>query len=88
MSPDSRPDRRPPGDETYRATLRARTPDGELTTLIVTRQGLGHDARTWLTFDGGWKSTAVMDDAQAAELASQLGAASGARRPGGGDGDG
>ncbi len=45
-------------DETYRGTLRVKNPDGEPATLIVTRQGLGSTTRTWLTFDGGWTSTA------------------------------
>lgn len=70
----------PPRDEPFRATLRARTPDGEFTTLIVTRQGSGRDGLTWLTFDGGWTSTAVLTDPQAAELVAHLDQASGARR--------
>lgn len=63
-------------DESYRATLRVRTPNGEFATVIVTRQGLGHDARTWLTFDGGWRSTAVLPDEHADQLARMLNEAS------------
>ena len=72
MSPSQMP---PPREETYRATVRVRTPDGQFATLIVTRQGAGGRARTWLTFDGGWKSTAVMDDTESARLAGMLGEA-------------
>lgn len=71
------PDLPPPRDETYRATLPARTPDGEQATLIVTRHGLGHAARTWLTFDGGWRSTAVLTDGQSARLVGMLDEAEG-----------
>ncbi len=39
-------------DETFRGAMRGRTPDGEPTTVIVTRQGLGRDGRVWLTFNG------------------------------------
>lgn len=42
-------------DETFRATMPARTPEGEPTTLIITRQGLGDAGRSWLTFDGAIK---------------------------------
>jgi len=63
--------------ERFRATLQVRNPDGEWSTLIVTRQGWGSEGRTWLTFDGGWKATAVLTDQQASELMGQLGQASG-----------
>ncbi|MGH3995744.1 MAG: hypothetical protein ACRDSN_25150 [Pseudonocardiaceae bacterium] len=60
-------------DETFRATLRGRTPEGEPTTLIVTRQGLGRAGRTWLTFHGAIKTTAVLTDQEAGQLAGLLG---------------
>lgn len=59
-------------DETYRATMQVRTPDHEKTTLIVTRQGLGCSARTWLTLDGSIRTTAVLDDTQVSELTTKL----------------
>lgn len=59
-------------DETYRATMQVRTPEHEKATLIVTRQGLGHAARTWLTLDGSIRTTAVLDDQQLSELTSKL----------------
>ena len=65
-----------PRRETFRATLRTRTPDGEWATLIVTQQGLGSVGRTWLTFHGAIKTTAVLTSAETAQLVGQLGEAS------------
>ncbi|MGH3799570.1 MAG: hypothetical protein ACRDTD_05440 [Pseudonocardiaceae bacterium] len=48
--------------------LPARTPEGELSTLIITRQGLGRDGRVWLTFNGEIKTTVVLTNREAAEL--------------------
>ncbi|MGH3813318.1 MAG: hypothetical protein ACRDUV_12815 [Pseudonocardiaceae bacterium] len=67
-----------PRRETYRATLRTRTPDGEWATLIVTRQGSGTTGRAWLTFHGAIKTTAVLTREEARQVAGQLGEASGA----------
>lgn len=69
-----------PREETYRATLRAHTPEGERTTLIVTRQGLGAAGRVWLTFQAAIRTTAVLTDDEARRLAGQVEAASAARR--------
>ncbi len=66
-------------DETFRATLEARTPEGDATTLIVLRRGLGHAARVWLTFDGAIKTTVVMTDPETVRLVGLLGDAQGAR---------
>lgn len=66
-------------DETYRATLRARTPEGDATTVLVLRRGLGHAARVWLTFDGAIKTTAVLTDPETVHLVELLGDAQGAR---------
>lgn len=66
-------------DETFRATLRARTPEGDATTLIVLRRGLGRGGRVWVTFDGAVKTTAVMTDPETAHLVGLLGDAQGAR---------
>jgi hypothetical protein len=68
-----------PSEESFRATLRTRTPEGELATVIVTRQGLGRGGRVWLTFDGAIKTTAVMTDPETGELAELLGKAVAAR---------
>jgi biotin-(acetyl-CoA carboxylase) ligase len=67
-------------DETFRATMRGQTPDGEPATVIVTRQGLGRDGRAWLTFNGAIKTTVVLTDQEAEQLAGLLGDAARARR--------
>lgn len=59
-------------DKTYRATMQVRTPEREKATLIITRQGLGRAARTWLTLDGAIRTTAVLDDQQVSELTRKL----------------
>ena len=66
-------------DETFRATLRARTPEGDVTTLIVLRRGLGRAGRVWLTFDGAIKTTAVLTDPETVDLVGLLGNAQGSR---------
>jgi hypothetical protein len=68
--------------ETFRGTMRGRTPEGERTTVIVTRKGIGSAGRTWLTFNGGMKTTVVLTDQEAGQLPGLLGDASGARKPG------
>ncbi|MGH3799101.1 MAG: hypothetical protein ACRDTD_03030 [Pseudonocardiaceae bacterium] len=68
-------------DETFRATMQGRTPDGESTTVIVTRQGLGRAGRAWLTFNGAIKTTVVLTDQEAGQLAGLLEDAARARRP-------
>lgn len=60
------------GTETFRSTLCVRNPDRGRATLIVTRHGSGHTARIWLTFDGGWTSTAVMDQQETTQLTALL----------------
>lgn len=62
----------PGPDETFRATMRGRTPEGEFTTLIVMRRGRGRAGRTWLTFDGAIRTTVVLTDPETAELAGLL----------------
>lgn len=66
-------------DEMFRATLRTRTPEGALATVIVTRQGLGRAGRVWLTFDGAIKTTAVMNDPETQQLVDLLGQAGSVR---------
>jgi len=41
-------------------------------TLIITRQGLGREARVWLTMHGSIRATAVLDDQQVSQLTSKL----------------
>ncbi len=66
--------------ETYRAALSGRTPEGELSTVIVTRQGVGRDGRVWLTFSGAIKTTVEMTDPEAARLRELIGEATDWRR--------
>ncbi len=65
--------------EVFRGVLQGRTVEGDSATVIVTRQGLGIDARVWLTFDGAIKTTVVMTDAETGELRELLGKATGRR---------
>lgn len=60
---------------------RGRTPEGEPTTLIITRKGAGRAGRTCLTFDGGIKTTLVLTDLESGQLTELLEDAGGARRP-------
>lgn len=66
-------------DETFRGTMRGRTPDGAPATVIVTRQGLGRDARVWLTFNGAIKTTVVMTNGESGQLGELLDKATVAR---------
>jgi hypothetical protein len=59
-------------NEMFRGTLPTSTPDGDLATIIVTRQGLGSDGRVWLTFSGAWVTTAVMTDKDTERLVRLL----------------
>jgi hypothetical protein len=61
--------------EVYRATLPGRTPKGEPSTLIVTRQGVGANGRVWVTFNGAIRTTVVLTDSETAELRELLGKA-------------
>ena len=67
-------------DETFRATMRGRTPDGEPSTVIVTRQGLGSAGRVWLTFNGAIKTTVVMTNPETVQLSELLNKATAARQ--------
>lgn len=62
-----------PREESYRATVTVRTPDGERTTLIVLRLGLGRDGRVWLVFDGAIRTTAVLTNPESEQLRGMLG---------------
>lgn len=48
--------------------MRVQTPEDGPSTLIITRQGLGRDARIWLTLDGPIRATVALDDQQASQL--------------------
>lgn len=67
--------------ETFRATLPAATPDGQRATVIITRQGWGSDGRVWVTFSGGWVTTAVMTDEDAERFMQLVSDAREARKP-------
>ncbi|MGH3931897.1 MAG: hypothetical protein ACRDTF_18200 [Pseudonocardiaceae bacterium] len=54
--------------ESFRATLRTRTLDGEPHTVIVLRRRMGGQAWVWLTLNGAWKITLRLTDADAAQL--------------------
>ncbi len=58
--------------ETFRATFPGCTPEGELSTVIVTRQGLGSNGRVWLTFNGAIRTTVVMTDGETGQLVELL----------------
>ncbi len=55
-------------EESRRATIAARTPDGQCCTVIAVRWGLGRTARLALSFHGVRETTAVLDATAAAEL--------------------
>ena len=58
--------------ESFRGQLPARTPDGDPTRVIVTRQS-GHRAgRVWLTLYGSWRGTVCLADLEVEELAALL----------------
>lgn len=61
--------------ESYRSTIRLRTPEGESATLIVLYRGRGHEGCVWLTFDGALKTTVTMNDRESQEVASMIKAA-------------
>ena len=62
----------PPSDETFRGTLQGRTPEGDPATVIVTRRGIGQAGRVWVTFLGAIKTTQVLTDDQADQLAELI----------------
>jgi hypothetical protein len=63
-------------DETFRATWRGRPPESSPNTLIIMRQGLDRAGHAWLTFNGAIKTTVVLTDQEAGQLAGLLGEAS------------
>lgn len=65
--------------ESYRATIRLRTPDGAPATLIVLRRRRDHEWRVWLTFDGAIKTTVMMDGQESDEVTGMIKAAQCAR---------
>lgn len=66
-------------DETFRGTMLGRTPEGDPSTVIILRRGLGQAGRVWLTFNGAIKTTVVMTDLETEQLMGLLGDARDAR---------
>jgi hypothetical protein len=65
--------------ESYRAKIAARTPDGDTTTVIVTRQS-GHRAgQVWVSLHGAWRGTVCFTDAEVDEVTAMMIAAKAAR---------
>ena len=61
------------GVETFRGTMKGRTPEGYNATVIVLRRGEGLNGRVWLTFNGAIKTTVVMTDPETEKLVELLG---------------
>jgi hypothetical protein len=55
-------------NESFRAALTFRTPDGSAATLLVLRRG----SMVWLTFSGAEKTTVTMSDVQSDGLVDAL----------------
>jgi len=65
--------------ETYRAKIAARTPEGDATIVIVTRQS-GHRAgRVWLSLHGAWRGTVVLTDGEVDQITTMMIAAKAVR---------
>jgi len=59
--------------EHYRAVMVARTPDGDDTEVVVTRQDVpGSRARVWLSVHGTLRATVCLDEAAVRELREML----------------
>jgi hypothetical protein len=67
--------------ETFRATVLAITPDGHRATVIITRQGWGSEGRVWVTFSGGWVTTAVLTNEEADHFMQLVSDARNAKMP-------
>ena len=65
--------------EAYRAQVPARTPDGEATRVIVTRQSGHRTGRIWLTLHGSWRGTVCLADDEVDQLTATMIAAKAAR---------
>ena len=67
-------------EETFRGRKRGQTPEGESTSLIATRKGLGCAGLTWWpTFNGAIRTTIVLTDQEAMQPAGLLGDVSSTR---------
>lgn len=51
-------------DEHFRAVMQAKTADGEITSLIVTKQGRA----VWVSMHGSWRGTVELTDPEAAHF--------------------
>jgi len=65
--------------ESFRAQLRARTPEGAPTVVIVTRQSDHRAGQVWVTFYGSWRGTVCLIHSEVDELVALLGRAKEAR---------
>ncbi len=66
--------------ESYRGVMWARTPEGKVTEVIVTRQSDCRIGRVWLTLYGSWRGTVVLAQCEVDELVAMLVAAKAATR--------
>ncbi len=66
--------------EVFRISLPSHTPDGEISTLIVTRQAGWERGRVvWLTLYGSWRGTVCLTDDEVDQLRQHLAMAKAAR---------
>ena len=62
----------PSDEEMFRRTVRIRDLNGESYTVIMTRRGLGLDARVWLILNGAVKTAVSMVGSEVGQLCELL----------------
>ena len=65
--------------ESYRAKLPARTPEGDATTVIITRQSAHRAGQVWVSLHGAWRGTVCFTDDETDQIRTLLAAAKAAR---------
>jgi hypothetical protein len=65
--------------ESYRAKLPARTPEGDATTVIITRQSAHRAGQVWVSLHGAWRGTVCFTDDETDQIGTLLAAARAAR---------
>ena len=65
--------------ESYRAKLPARTPEGDATTVIITRQSAHRAGQVWVSLHGAWRGTVCFTDDETDQITTLLAAARAAR---------
>ena len=65
--------------ESYRAKLPARTPEGDATTVIITRQSAHRAGQVWVSLHGAWRGTVCFTDDETEQIRTLLAAARAAR---------